>query len=327
MSDVWPVVRKLKGHSNQSKISLPSKGGQFQNNSEIANQFSQIYKKVRSNHSIDANSLSSRNNTVAKTIRNIYLEKENLESTFNNDIQAINVCFTLNELDMALLKSNKNSALGINEILYNYFINSPDSMKIFLLDIINQSWTSGEIPLRWKHASVKPVIKPGKDKTDLNSYRPISLTNTISKVMEKMIVNRLRWYLEKNNLINNKQSGFRKTCSTNDPIIRLKTEAEHAVKSGNITIAILIDFSRAFDLLWIDGMLLKLMQFGITGNMLNWIKNFLTDRKYQVKIESSLSDPYILESGTPQGSSVSPLLYHNQKKQGTYRATLRSATF
>ena len=147
MSDVWSVVRKLKGHSNQNKISLPSKGGQFQNNSEIANQFSQIYKKVSSNHSIDANSLSSRNNTGAKTIRNIYLEKENLESIFNNDIQAINDRFTLNELDMVLLKSNKNSAPGIDEIPYNYFINSPDSMKIFLLDIINQSWTSGEIPV------------------------------------------------------------------------------------------------------------------------------------------------------------------------------------
>src|SRR5206468_7854115 len=70
-----------------------------------------------------------------------------------------------------------------------------------------------------------------------------------------------------------------------------------------------IDFHRAFDLLWIDGLLIKLIKLGISGNMFTWIKNFLTDRKYQVKIEDTLSDIYSTENGTPQGSVLSPLLF------------------
>jgi len=127
--------------------------------------------------------------------------------------------------------------------------------------------------------------------------------------MEKLIANRLRWYLETNNILNWYQAGFRNTFSTNDPVIRLKTEAEHAIKSGSVAIAILLDFSRAFDLMWVDGMLLKLMQYGVAGNMLRWIKEFLTNRTYQVIIEETKSEKYSTDNGTPQGSTISPLLF------------------
>ena len=124
-----------------------------------------------------------------------------------------------------------------------------------------------------------------------------------------MIANRLKWCLEKNNLINPSQAGFSKNCSTSDPVMRLKYEAQHSINAGNITMAILIDFSRAFDLMWVDGMILKLMQLNVTGNMLRWIKNFLSYRKYQVRIGEELLDIYQVDNGTPQGSSISPLLF------------------
>jgi len=113
---------------------------------------------------------------------------------------------------------------------------------------------------------VNPILKSSKDSNDTNSYRPISITTTISKLIEKMIVNRLQWFLEKNSLLNPNQSGFRKTFSTSDPIIKIKYEAEFAVETGNHTIAIMIDFTKAFDLLWIDGLLAKMMNLGIKGH-------------------------------------------------------------
>ena len=106
---------------------------------------------------------------------------------------------------------------------------------------------------------INPILKPNKDSNDINSYRPISITTTISKVIEKMIVSRLSWYLDKYNLLNPAQAGFRKFFCTGDPIIRLTDEADIALHSGNITIAILIDFSRAFDTLWVDGLLIKML--------------------------------------------------------------------
>jgi len=127
--------------------------------------------------------------------------------------------------------------------------------------------------------------------------------------MEKMIVYRLNWYLEKNCLLNPNQAGFRKLCSTSDPIIRLKQEAELALNTGNITVAVMIDFTRAFDLLWVDGLLLKMMKLKISGHMLTWVKSFLTNRSSQVKIGDKLSYSYSTENGTPQGSAISPLLF------------------
>ncbi len=124
-----------------------------------------------------------------------------------------------------------------------------------------------------------------------------------------MIVNRLQWYLEKNALLNSNQSGFRKMHSTSDSIVQIKQEAEFAVKSGNHTIAIMIDFTKAFDLLWIDGLLAKMTNLGIKGNMIKWIKNYLENRINIVKIGIYLSKEYTSDNGTPQGSSLSPILF------------------
>ena len=124
-----------------------------------------------------------------------------------------------------------------------------------------------------------------------------------------MIANRLTWFLEKHNLFTPTQAGFRKGFCTSDPVIRMNQEAEISLKSGNLTIAILIDFSRAFDLVWIDGLLIKLSRLNIKGNILRWIKNFLQNRTNQVKIGAELSEPYTNENGTPQGSTLSPILF------------------
>src|SRR5207244_7547386 len=111
----------------------------------------------------------------------------------------------------------------------------------------------GIIPFSWKHFHVFPLIKPGKDASLFSSFRPISLTNSMCKIMEKVVGNRLRWIVEKNNLLDSNQAGCRKERCTLDQITRLKTEATNAIQSGDIMIAVLLDFSRPFDLIWTDG--------------------------------------------------------------------------
>ena len=97
--------------------------------------------------------------------------------------------------------------------------------------------------------------------------------------------------------------------STCDPLVRLLHEADFALHSGNITVAIQIDFSKAFDLLWVDGLLLKMMKLNISGNLLRWTKNFLSHRTYRVQVGDAPSQEYTTVNGTPQGSSYSPLLF------------------
>jgi len=95
----------------------------------------------------------------------------------------------------------------------------PQSALLTLLHIINKLWSSESFPSTWQQAVVLPIPKIDKDKSDPSSYRPIALTSCLCKVVERMINGRLIWYLEKNKLITNMQSGFRKQRNTIDNLI------------------------------------------------------------------------------------------------------------
>ena len=81
------------------------------------------------------------------------------------------------------------------------------------------------------------------------------------------------------------------------------------MENGCLTLAIAIDFSKAFDLVWRDGLIIKMLSLGIKGNILKWIENFLTKRENIIKIHNNNSCPYSLDNGIPQGSSLSPTLF------------------
>lgn len=91
-----------------------------------------------------------------------------------------------------------------------------------MLDLYNHIWNEGYLPKDWKSAIVIQVVKPGKDATKSNSYRPIALTSTLCKVMEKMLVRRLNNFLEKKEILTPVQCGFRKKRSTMDAPLLLK---------------------------------------------------------------------------------------------------------
>ncbi len=308
LKQVWEIVNKLKGKNSKTKFFLKDSTNQVIEDRELTNIFAKNFENISSDKNLNPEILFNRPSTMNKYI-NTNLQNNNKIIKFKVDSTKINEIFKISELTKILKTVNINSSPGCDDIPFSFFVHSPSNVINYILNIINLSWTTNFIPKNWKTSFVNPILKPNKDFNDINSYRPISITTTISKIIEKMIVNRLSWYLEKNNLLNPNQSGFRKTFSTYDPIIRLNHEAEFSIDSGNYTIAIMIDFTRAFDLLWIDGLLAKLMNLGITGNMLNWIKNFLENRTNRVKIGNYFSTEYTLQNGTPQGSSLSPLLY------------------
>jgi hypothetical protein len=90
---------------------------------------------------------------------------------------------------------------------------SEKTFSIFLL-FINKIWLLQKIPKDWKHSIIIPIHKTGKNPSDPLSYRPISLTSNLNKIMEKMVNNRLQWYLERQTIIPIDQSGFRKNRNT-----------------------------------------------------------------------------------------------------------------
>ena len=152
-------------------------------------------------------------------------------------------------------------------------------------------------PHQWREGQVVPILKPSKVSTNINSYRPITLICCLSKLMEKMVNRRLQLHLESNKILSTYQSGFRASHSTLDPLIRLEHSARSAILEGKFCIATFLDISQAFDNVWHYGLLSKLFSVGIPKKLANYIKNFLSLRKINVKVASSVSHSYPLHCG------------------------------
>ena len=162
----------------------------------------------------------------------------------------------------------------------------------------------------WKPANVTPIIKNGY-KQLIKNYRPISLLPICGKILEKIIFNNLYTYLHTNNLITKNQSGFCPGDSTTNQLLYLLDEIHQAfdsTKSFEVR-TVYLDISKAFDKVWRDGLIFKLEQNGISGNLLKLVQNYLINRKQRVVQNGSYSDYTSIESGAPQGSVLGPLLF------------------
>ncbi|GFN96569.1 reverse transcriptase [Plakobranchus ocellatus] len=132
-----------------------------------------------------------------------------------------------------------------------------------LLTLFNAIWISGNIPKQFKHAVVIPIYKQGKDKKDPASYRLISLTSHLGKVLETIMNKRLTYHLEANNLISDTQAGFRKDRQTLDQIVALENSVKAAKTNSRTVGAIFLDLEKAYDTMWREGLLMKLKKLGI----------------------------------------------------------------
>ena len=128
--------------------------------------------------------------------------------------------------------------------------------------------------------------------------------------MEKIILTRINYFCNYNNLIPINQAGFQKGRSTVEHLVKLTTHIKSQFARRKNILATFFDISKAFDQVWHYKLLQKLKNFNFHGKMLNFISNFIKDRKIQVRIGNTYSKEHILEMGLPQGSVLSPILFN-----------------
>ena len=235
-------------------------------------------------------------------------EKNKINFKSLND-ENYNNPFKLSELTDAIKVSN-DTATGRDEIHYQMLKHLPENALVTILQIFNDIWTTGVFPESWRLATIIPIPKPGKNPTELTNYRPTALTSCLCKTLERMIIKRLVWYLESNNLITPIQSGFRSERSTNDHLIRQETFIRDAYVYRQHVVAVFFDLEKAYDTSWRYGILKDLHDLGLKGRLPMFIQSFLEDRTIQVRVGSTLSDLYDQEQGVPQGSILSTTLFN-----------------
>ena len=173
---------------------------------------------------------------------NLNFQSQNLNFQSQNN-EKYNFPFKLSELKNSFDKS-KDTPAGPNDIHYQILKHLQSDALETLLNIMNEIWRTGKFPEDWHKAVIFPIPKPGKDKTEATNYRPTALTSCICKTMERMINDRLVWFLESNNLISGNQAGFGKNYSTNDHLVRLESFIRDAFIKKEHCVAIFLILKR-----------------------------------------------------------------------------------
>ena len=294
-SKLWACIRRMSGLPTKSKqiplLILDDK--KITNDKEKADAFSQKFFLTEEKGENEKSSVRFDISTI---------QDETLHLTINEP-------FNFPELEKALNK-NKQTASGHDKIPYEIYSNLPEKAKQLLLSLINTSWNTTQVPTACKHAILIPIFKPNKDPHCAKSYRPIALLPCFMKIVEKMIKERLQWFTEKHRILPPFISGFRQGRSATDNIVYLENIIQKTINNKGVTIVVFLDIAQAYDTVIIEGLLFKLATCGIKGKMLKILHNYLTDRSFQVRVSSHLSETKSLHKGLPQGSILSPLLFN-----------------
>jgi len=144
-------------------------------------------------------------------------------------------------------------------------------------------------------------LKSNKSPHTLSPYRSIQLTPTLSKVLEKNVVRRLHNHLRDHNLLPPYQAGFRSKYSINIQLLRLTSLITNHFNKSQPSCLMLFDLEKAFDKVWHEALLYKLISFRLPLAYTSFTYSFLTNRLAYKAINATLSHSIFLHSGVPQG--------------------------
>lgn len=226
--------------------------------------------------------------------------------------------FTIAELAAALESVNARSAPGKDGITWVMLRNLDEQQKEKLLHELNTVWTSCHLPDNWRHSVVHAIPKPGKPTDRLSNLRPISLTSTLCKLLERMVLSRLNHHLEyvKPDFFDPGQTGFRKGLCTYDSIHLIKAAFKR--RYGRLRqvpgLLVAVDLQRAFDTVRHDYLLEALAETDASPRIQNFVRAFLRRRTFEFASSTTgVTSPKVFHAagvGVPQGAIISPTLFN-----------------
>ena len=237
------------------------------------NYFTSIAERLKTQNTFDASDITHRN----------FMTNPVSSSFFIYPTDSSEIIKIITALQNKTTSDYKIPALKTATLSHNF--------NTVLADIINSSFATGVFPTQLKMAKVIPIYKSGP-KTEVSNYRPISLLSSFSKIFEKIMHNRVSNFLEENNALYDMQFGFRAGRSCEQALLTANHEILSTLNKKQVALLLLIDFSKAFDMVDHKILLDKLEHYGIRGIANEWFKSYLSDRKQFVCISGKCSSVF-----------------------------------
>ena len=296
LKKTWSIVNELIGKKKSRTLPTHITNNQDKicDNQNMAEAFNNFFANIGKNVNQKVG--------ASKHDFRCFLSKDSPENSFymhpTND----------NEIKKIVGNLKCSFSAGVDGLSSSFLKQIIPHISIPFSHICNLSIVNGEFPTAMKISKVIPVHKSG-DANTLNNYRPISLLPSLSKVLERIMYDRLYKYLSANNMIIPQQFGFRRNYSTELALLHATELICSFSENKKAALGIFIDLSKAFDCLNHNILLQKLSKYGIRGSALQWFASYLAGRRQYVHFKGSNSDTTLVTTGVPQGSILGPLLF------------------
>ena len=253
-------------------------GKPYEKESDIASQFNHFYKNI----ALDiCNNIDKPINSPNYYLRQSKAPNEPLELTE----------ITQNDVKMAVKSLSNTSSTGPDNISNKVLKKILPIIIDDLTNCINKSLKDSKFPQSLKTSKIKPIAKPKKDKSNPDNWRPIAQLSPLSKIYEKTIMNQITEQLNRKEILDPNQFGFRKGHSTAHPLMIAKDYIERELNNKKYVCLIALDLKKAFDCIKTDGCLQnKIKYFCQNDQILNWFEDYFQDRYQFVNWGNSDSD-------------------------------------
>ena len=209
---------------------------------------------------------------------------------------------------LLLDKLNPKKAIGPDQVPTYLLKEHSDIFSSILQTIFQKSLDTGVVPMDWKRANVVAIYKKD-NKNDPANYRPVSLTCISCKVLEHIVFTNVMDHLDRHAILKHFQHGFRKQHSCETQLVNTMEELCRGLRDEQQIDALILDFSKAFDVVGHRRLMGKLDHYGVRGDTHRWIQQWLTGRTQRVVVEGESSDAVPVRSGVPQGTVLGPLMF------------------
>ena len=292
IKETWNIINTtIKKQKLSNKIDI-CENDKVVDNKDVPHKFIYYYSNI-------ANSIVSEIPDVNDNFES-YLRNPNVSSFFMSPI--VN-----QDIENAIMDL-KDNGCGIHKFATSVLKEVRFTISNVLAKIYNHCIENGYFPEELKLGCITPVFKKG-DKTSVSSYRPVCSLSSFSKILERIIYDRMLKFIDVHKIFSKSQFGFRKGVSTETALIDFIDYVHKGLTAKHYVGAVFMDLSKAFDVMDHDILETKLKHYGFRGTFLEFLMSFVRNRKYFVNVNGMNSNSKTVNIGVPQGSTLGPLLF------------------